>query len=97
MVAALVDAPTQTSTYDGSTIESQVRARAESILTAMGYGTYGRYEIEQRVGGNPSANDGTDYSTRVSEEERSLINGVSPGSAERLLTGSGQRREGDRR
>ncbi len=85
MVAALVDAPTQTRTYDGSTIESQVRARAESILTAMGYGTYGRYEIEQRVGGNPSANDGTDYSTRVSEEERSLINGVSPGSAERLL------------
>jgi pimeloyl-ACP methyl ester carboxylesterase len=86
MVAALVDAPTQTRTYDGSSIESQVRARAESILTAMGYGTYGRYEIEQRVGGNPSANDETDYSARVSEEERSLINGVSPGSVDRLLT-----------
>jgi pimeloyl-ACP methyl ester carboxylesterase len=85
LVAALVDAPTQTSTYDGSTIESQVRARAESILTAIGYGTYGRYEIEQRVGGNPSANDGTDYSSRVSAEETQLINSVSPGSAERLL------------
>jgi pimeloyl-ACP methyl ester carboxylesterase len=85
LIAALVDAPTQTSTYDGSTIESQVRARAESILTAMGYGTYGRYEIEQRVGGNPSTNDGTDYSSRVSAEEMQLINSVSPGSAGRLL------------
>ena len=51
MAAAMVDAPAQTKTYDGSTIESQVRARAESILTALGYGTFGRYEIEQRVGG----------------------------------------------
>ena len=59
LIAALVDAPTQTKTYDGATIESQVRARAESILTALGYGTYGRYEIEQRVGGNASGNDGT--------------------------------------
>ena len=57
LTAALVDAPTKTRTYDGSTIESQVRARAESILTALGYGTYGRYEIEQRVGGNASGND----------------------------------------
>ena len=55
LTAALVDAPTKTQTYDGSTVESQVRARAESILTALGYGTYGRYEIEQRVGGNPPA------------------------------------------
>ena len=64
LTAALVDAPAKTKTYDGSTIESQVRARAESILTALGYGTYGRYEIEQRVGGNASGNDQADYSAR---------------------------------
>ena len=33
LTAALVDAPAKTKTYDGSTVESQVRARAESILT----------------------------------------------------------------
>jgi pimeloyl-ACP methyl ester carboxylesterase len=85
LVAALVDAPTQTRTYDGATIESQVRARAESILTALGYGTYGRYEIEQRVGGNPSGNEDVDYSSRVSEDEQALIESVSPGATRDLL------------
>ncbi|MDQ1601355.1 MAG: hypothetical protein QOD68_2829 [Actinomycetota bacterium] len=85
LTAALVDAPTQTKTYDGATIESQVRARAESILTALGYGTYGRYEIEQRVGGNASGNDQTDYATRVSDAERSLIETVSEGSTDSML------------
>ena len=86
LIAALVDAPTQTKTYDGATIESQVRARAESILTALGYGTYGRYEIEQRVGGNPSGNEDVDYSTRVSEDEQALIETVSPGVTRDLLS-----------
>ena len=36
LVAALVDAAGQTSTYDGSTITSQVEAYAESVLTALG-------------------------------------------------------------
>ena len=31
------------------------------MLTALGYGTFGRYDIEQRVGGNPSQNTGVDY------------------------------------
>jgi pimeloyl-ACP methyl ester carboxylesterase len=86
MVAAMVDAPAQTKTYDGSTIESGIRARAESILTALGYGTFGRYEIEQRVGGNPSTNSDADYTTRLSDSERSLIETVSPGSSDKLLT-----------
>lgn len=85
LVAALTDAPTQTKTYDGATAESQVRARAESILTALGYSTYGRYEIEQRVGGNPSTNESVDYSARVSQAERSLIETVSRGSTDKML------------
>ncbi len=85
LVAALVDAPNQTSTYDGSTITSQVEAYAESVLTALGYGTFGRYDIEQRVGGNASANTGVDYASRVSASERSLIETVSPGATDRLL------------
>jgi hypothetical protein len=34
------------------------------VLTALGYGTFGRYEIEQRVGGNPSGNADADYAAR---------------------------------
>jgi hypothetical protein len=85
VTAALVDAPTKTKTYDGSTVESQVRARAEALLTAVGYATFGRYDIEQRFGGNPSGNDGVDYAARVSPEERDLIETVSPGATNRLL------------
>jgi hypothetical protein len=93
VTAALVDAPTKTKTYDGSTIESQVRARAEALLTAVGYATFGRYDIEQRFGGNPSGNDAVDYATRISPEERDLIETVSKGSTDRLLS---QLAEGER-
>ncbi len=86
MVASVVDAPTKTRTYDGSTVESQVRARAESILTALGYGTFGRYEIEQRVGGNASGNDGVDYSSRIDEAEQALIETVAAGSTRDMLS-----------
>jgi pimeloyl-ACP methyl ester carboxylesterase len=83
VVAAIADAPTQTQTYDGSTPESKVRAYAEAVLTALGYGTFGRYEIEQRVGGNPSTNVGARYAPRISAAERALAEAVSPGSVAR--------------
>jgi hypothetical protein len=98
MVAALTDAPTQTATYDGSTVESQVRARAEAALTALGYSTYGRYEIEQRFSGNPSSNVGVDYAERVDETERGLIDTVGgAGTTDRLLAelAAGERLEAD--
>jgi hypothetical protein len=72
-IAALVDAPTQTETYDGHDLTSQVSARVEAMLTALAYGTSGRYEIEQRVGGDPSQNVGVDYSSRIDAAETSLI------------------------
>lgn len=85
LVAALVDAPGQTQDQDGASVVSKVTAYAESVLTALGYGTFGRYDIEQRVGGNPSENTGVDYATRVTPAERSLIDAVSPGATDRLL------------
>jgi hypothetical protein len=85
MVADLVDAPSQTQDQDGSTLTSKVTAYAESVLTALGYGTFGRYDIEQRVGGNPSQNTGVDYSSRISADERSLIELASPGATDKLL------------
>ena len=98
MVASLVDAPTRTATYDGGDVESQVRARAESTLTALGYSTYGRYDIEQRFGGNPSSNVDVDYAERISDEERTLIDTVGgAGTTDALLAqlAAGERLEAD--
>ena len=72
-IAALVDAPTKTDTYDGHDLVSQVKALVEAELTALAFGTAGRYELEQRVGGNPSTNTDTDYSKRITTAEGALI------------------------
>jgi pimeloyl-ACP methyl ester carboxylesterase len=75
-IASLVDAPTATSTYDGHDITSQVKARVEALLTALAFGTSGRYELEQRVGGDPSDNTKADYAGRISTSESTLISAV---------------------
>jgi hypothetical protein len=86
LVAALVDAPDQTARFDGSTADSRLGAAAESAITGLGYGTYGRFEIEQRVGGNPSSNTDTDYGARVSAAERRTIDALGgPGTTKSLL------------
>lgn len=73
LISALADGPSQTQTYDGHSPESQVKARVEALLTALGYSTLGRYDIEQRVGGNPSDNTKADYASRISTEEATAI------------------------
>jgi len=72
-IASLVDAPTQTATYDGHDLVSQVKARVEALATALAFGTSGRYELEQRVGGDPSDNTKADYPARIDQSEASLI------------------------
>ena len=92
-LAALVDAPSQTRTYDGSTITSKVSGYVESVLTALGFGTFGRYDVEQRFGGNVSGNEATDYSVRISESEASTIDAVTAGAVASYdaLMAAGQR------
>lgn len=86
LLSAIVDAPDQTSRFDGSTPVSRISAAVEAAVTGLGYGTYGRYEIEQRVGGNPSGNAEADYAARVSDSERQLVDLVGgPGATDRLL------------
>jgi pimeloyl-ACP methyl ester carboxylesterase len=85
LLAALVDAPAQTASYDGSTLQSRGAALVESILTGLAFGTTARQELEQRVGGNPSGNTDADYASRVSPAERTLLDAVAPGSAARNL------------
>lgn len=72
-IASLVDAPTATATYDGHDLVSQVKARVEALLTALAFGTSGRYELEQRVGGDPSDNTQADYDSRIDAAEAATI------------------------
>ncbi|MFL6161111.1 MAG: hypothetical protein ACJ74U_02685 [Jatrophihabitantaceae bacterium] len=72
-IASLVDAPTATATYDGHDLVSQVKARVEALLTALAFGTSGRYELEQRIGGDPSDNSQADYGSRIDAAEASTI------------------------
>jgi hypothetical protein len=64
-LAALSGTAAKTKTYGGGSTASSVGAATESVLTALTYATVGRYDIEQRVGGNPSTNVKTDYLARV--------------------------------
>jgi hypothetical protein len=50
-----VDAPTVTERFDGADRESQVRAVSEGLITAVTFGLLARYEIIERVGGDPSS------------------------------------------
>ncbi len=72
-IASLVDAPTATATYDGHDLVSQVKARVEALLTALAFGTSGRYELKQRVDGDPSDNTQADYDSRIDAAEASTI------------------------
>jgi pimeloyl-ACP methyl ester carboxylesterase len=66
-LAALSGTAEKTKTYNGVGTVAAVGAATESVLTALNYGTLGRYDIEKRVGGNPSTNIGTDYRNRVTD------------------------------
>jgi pimeloyl-ACP methyl ester carboxylesterase len=78
-IGALTDAPARTKTYDGSDPVSSVSAAVEGLITSVGYGTFGRWEIEQRVGGNPSTNVDADYGSRIDADEAKLIETIAPG------------------
>jgi len=84
-IQALSGAPSKTKTYDGHDAASQGGAVVESIVTALGYGTWGRYDIEQRLGGNPSQNDPGGYAARISASSQKLINAVAPGELPKVL------------
>jgi alpha-beta hydrolase superfamily lysophospholipase len=78
-IASISGAPSKTERFDGHDATSTGQAYAQSIITALGYGTWGRYDIEQRVGGNASQNADVDYSKRVDDRSRTLINAAAPG------------------
>jgi hypothetical protein len=72
-LGALVDGPTQTKQYDGSDPVSRVKATTEALVTGLGFGTFGRHDVEERFGGTVSDNTDTDYRARISSQDRALI------------------------
>jgi hypothetical protein len=84
-IADISGAPDKTKEYDGHDTTSIGQAYAETIITALGYGTWGRYDIEQRVGGNASTNEAVDYSARLTDAQRTTINAVAPGKLDGIL------------
>ena len=85
-LALLADAALQSRTQDGSTLDSKVQVAAESAVIALGFGTGGRWDVEQRYGGNISENTDTDYAARFSAEDRALLDEAGgAGSADRII------------
>jgi hypothetical protein len=85
-IAAMVDAPSQTFSYDGTSIVSTVSGTIESLLTALAYGTVGRQEIDTRYGGSVVGNVDSDYASRLDDAERTAIDAIGgEGAADRFV------------
>lgn len=65
-IQLLLDGPDKSLHYDGSGLTNAVGAAVETVATGLFYATVDRFEIERRVGGNPSTNVGVDYTHRIS-------------------------------
>ena len=85
-LAALVAGPPRTQQFDGTTLTSQVSAYVEEVGTALGFGTFGRYDVEQRYGGAISGNTGTDYAARITAAARRTVDTLGgAGATDRYL------------
>ena len=74
-IAAIAGAPDppRTDMFDASSLDSQVEGAVQTIVQALQTSSYIRYDVEQRVGGNPSQNTGVDYGARIGSSFSALI------------------------
>lgn len=77
--------PLRTRTEGGSDPDSRMAAIVEGIKTQALQSTVQRYEFEQKVGGNPSGNAGTDYNERLTPTQAAMVNGVDPNALDKML------------
>lgn len=87
-LTALTGASAKTRDFSAAGTTSAVSAAVETIQTALTYGTVGRYDIESRVGGNPSTNTYVDYRKRVNAASVARFTGL--GFSAGLLTAYGR-------
>jgi len=76
-IAAIAHLADKTKTYDGHDFPSTVAAHAESIITALGFTTFGQQEFAERVGGQGLDITGLDFSTSADDAAlRPLVTGL---------------------
>jgi pimeloyl-ACP methyl ester carboxylesterase len=83
-IGAVGRLPLRTNTESGNDAASRMRAIVEGIKTQAMQSTVQRYEFEQRVGGNPSGNAGTDYNERLAPPQAALVNELDPKALEKM-------------
>ena len=71
-----------------------MKATVEALATGLGYATFARYDLEDRFGGNPSGNEGVDYSTRISDPRQPLIDTVDARCGRAARRAAGRRHAG---
>jgi pimeloyl-ACP methyl ester carboxylesterase len=74
-IATLGHLAAQTRTYDGHDAVSGISAKAEDILTAMGFATFGQQEFATRVGGQGLDITNLDFGKTVTDADRQTVKG----------------------
>ncbi|MDP4013673.1 MAG: hypothetical protein U0990_10535 [Candidatus Nanopelagicales bacterium] len=96
-IGSLSGLPAESVTESGEDRSSQAAAYGEGIENLIAMSTVLRYDLERQVGGNPSSNSGTDYLSRISAAEQSVIDELRSGSVAALYDklNAGQRIESE--
>jgi pimeloyl-ACP methyl ester carboxylesterase len=74
-IATIGHLAAQTRTYDGHDAVSGISAKAEDILTAMGFATFGQQEFATRVGGQGLDITSTDFGSAATDADRQTVKG----------------------
>ena len=83
-IAAIGHLATRTSRFDGHDVVSKISAKAEAIVTAMGYVTFGQQEFATRVGGQGLDINGATIGSMVTDSDRATVKALG-GDLDRYL------------
>ncbi|MCU1593045.1 MAG: hypothetical protein JWO12_437 [Frankiales bacterium] len=72
-IATIAHLATQTKTYDGHDAVSGISAKAEAIITDLGFSTFGQQEFATRVGGQGLDISGVDLGAAVTDADRQTV------------------------
>ena len=85
-IAGIGKLPDKSRTEAGGTLDSALKAYADGVAQLARQSTVQRYLLQQEVGGNYSGNYGSDYRQRLSAEQITQINELSPGMINKWVT-----------
>jgi pimeloyl-ACP methyl ester carboxylesterase len=82
MIADLGHAPKGTRGGPPPDPRQRVGSAVQLVVSALGFATLTRWDLESTVGGSISTNAGVDYSARIGGPEREVLERMSPGVTE---------------